>query len=81
MATHELLGRHHNAGVLRLLLLLLLLMLLHHGLLYHGMHHGLLYNHGMMRGHAIPHVRLMFPTRLLLNLPARTNINSGDTYR
>ena len=81
MATHELLGWHHHAGVLRLLLLFLLLLLLYHGLLHHGLHHGMLHHHGMLRGHAIPHVLLLVPTRMLLNFPARTNINAGDTYR
>ena len=81
LATHELLGRHHHDVVLRLLLLLLLLLLLHHRLLHHGLHHGLLNNYGLLRGHAIPHVRLLVPTQMLLNLPARTNINAGYTYR
>ena len=84
LVTHELLIWHYHAGVLRLLLLLLLLLfllLLHHGLLYHGLHYGMLYHHGLLCGHAIPHVCMLVPTRLLLNLPARTNTNAGDTYR
>ena len=51
LVTHELLSRNYHAGVLGLLLLLLLLMLLYYGLLYHGMHHGMLYHHGLMRRH------------------------------
>ena len=84
LVTHELLSWHYRAGVLRLfllLMLLLLLLLLHHGLLYHWLHHGILCHYGFLCGHAIPHVRLLVPTQLLLNFPARTNINSGDTYR
>ena len=69
LVAHELLSRHYHAGVLGLLLLLRLLLLL------------LLLHHGMLRRHAIPHVRLLVPTRLLLNLPARTNIYALYTYR
>ena len=79
LVTHEFLSRHYHAGVLGLLLLLLLL--LYHGLLYHGLHHWLLYHHGLLRRHAIPHVCLMVPTRLLLNLPACTYIYARYTCR
>ena len=81
LVTHELLSCNYHSGLLRSLLMLLLLLFLHHGLLYHGLHRGLLYHHGLLRGHAILHVRLMVPTRLLLNFPACTNINAGYTYR
>ena len=81
MVTHELFSRHYHAGVLSFLLLLMFLLLLYHGLLYHGMHNGLLYHHGLLCGHAIPHVRLLVPIRLFLNFPALTNTNAGYTYR
>ena len=64
LVAHELLSRHYHAGALGLLLMLLLLLLLHHGLLYHGLHYGMLYHHGLLRRHAISHVGLLVPTRL-----------------
>ena len=63
MVAYELLIWHHHAFVLWLLLL-------YHGLLYHG----LLCHHGLLWGHAIPHVFLLVPTRLLLYLPACTYV-------
>ena len=63
IVAYELLIWHHHACVLGLLLL-------YHGLLYHG----LLCHHGMLRGHSIPHVCLLVPTRLLLYLPAFTDV-------
>ena len=82
LVAHELLSRNYHAGILGLLLLLLLLMLMYHGLLYHGLlYHGMLYHHGLLRRHAIPHVRLLVPTWLLLNLPTCTYIYARYTYR
>ena len=85
LVAHELLSQNYHAGVLGLLLLLLLLlmfllmllMLLYHGLFYHG----LFYHNGLLQRHAIPHVHLLVPTRLLLNLPACTYIYARYTYR
>ena len=63
LVAYELLIWHHHACVLWLLLLYL-------GLLYHG----LLCHHGLLWGHAISHVCLLVPTRLLLYLPAGTDV-------
>ena len=68
MVAYELLIWHHHACVL-------VLLFLYHGILYHGMlYHGLLCHHGLLRGHAIPHVCLLVTTRLLLYLPACTDV-------
>ena len=73
MVAYELLILHHHACVLGLLLLYH--WMLYHGLLYHGLlYHGLLCHHGLLQGHAIPHVCLLVPTRLLLYLPACTDV-------
>ena len=73
MVAYELLIWHHHACVLWLLLL-------YHGLLYHGLLcHGLLYyglfcHHGLLWWHTMPDVCLLVPTRLLLYLPACTDV-------
>ena len=81
LVAHELLSWNHHSGVLWLLLLFLLLYhgLFYHELLYRGLHHGMLYHHGLLQGHAIPHVCLLVTTRLLFNLPACTYIYAGYT--
>ena len=81
LVTHELLSRHYHVSVLRLLLLLLLLLLLHRGLLYHGLHHGLLYHHGLLRGHVIPHVCLLVPNRQPQERRARPHTISGRYHQ
>ena len=68
MVAYELLIWNHHACVLGLLLL-------YHGLFYHGLlYHGLLCHHELLKGHAIPHVCLLVPTRLLLYLTACTDV-------
>ena len=74
MVAYELLIWNNHACVLWLLLL-------YHGLLYHGLNHGLLHHHGLLKRHAIPHVCMLVPTRLLLNLPVCTYIYASYTYR
>ena len=63
MVAYELLIWYHHSCVLGLLFM-------YHGLLYHG----LFCHHGMLRGHAILHVCLLVPTRLLLYLDACTDV-------
>ena len=67
LVAHELSIWHYHAFVLWLLLL-------YHRMLYHGLNHGMLYHHGLLRGHAITHVCLLVPTWLLLNLPVCTYV-------
>ena len=70
MVAYELLIWYHHACVPGLLL-----GLLYHGMLYHGLlYHGLLFHHGMLWGHAIPHVCLLVPSRFLLYLPMCTDV-------
>ena len=49
--------------------------MLYHGLFYHGLlYHGLFCHHGLLWGHAVPHVCLLVPNRLLLYLASCTDV-------